>query len=253
MNKDSLLFYSAYENFYNMVQNSECFKKYCIKAFGEDFSQDGFSDINQISLILEYAPKKENINILDIGCGNGKMLEYLQSKIGGHIYGFDFSENAINTAKSMNIKNSNFKCSIIGEADYPLETFDLITSMDTMYFTKDMPEFTKQIYSWLKHDSVFFIGYEEGDIMPKTSDSDTTVIADALRKSGFKYSAINYTKETYDMLKTKREAVISLKDDFIRENLQQWYDVVLGQTQNSSLSFDEYQNFNARYIYIARK
>ena len=53
MNKNDLLFYSAYEEFYAMAEQSEAFKNFCKDAFGEDFSQDGFSDKEQIDMILK--------------------------------------------------------------------------------------------------------------------------------------------------------------------------------------------------------
>ena len=77
MNKPDLLFYDAYEECYKMAAGSQAFRAFCKDAFGEDFSQDGFSDIAQIDRILEYIPAGEDVHILDIGCGNGKMLGYL--------------------------------------------------------------------------------------------------------------------------------------------------------------------------------
>ena len=93
------MFYDAYEAFYAMAGKSGAFCDFCKDAFGEDFAQDGFSDIKQIEMILEYAPKTNAPNILDIGCGNGKMLGYLQKRTGAYIYGFDYSDEAIKTAK----------------------------------------------------------------------------------------------------------------------------------------------------------
>ena len=77
MNKKELLFYDAYEAFYTMAKNSKAFQSFCKEAFGEDFSQDGFSNIEQIDRIIQYIPQMDNVHILDIGCGNGKMLGYL--------------------------------------------------------------------------------------------------------------------------------------------------------------------------------
>ena len=54
-----LLFYNEYENFYEMANKSKAFKEFCKEAYGEDFSQDGFSDINQINRILKYIPHKK--------------------------------------------------------------------------------------------------------------------------------------------------------------------------------------------------
>ena len=53
MNRKNLLFYEEYEAFYTMARKSNAFQAFCKDAFGKDFSQDGFSDINQINMILK--------------------------------------------------------------------------------------------------------------------------------------------------------------------------------------------------------
>ena len=65
MDKHKLLFYDAYEDFYAMTGKSDAFRAFCRDAFGEDFSQDGFSDLEQVDRILKYIPKAENVHILD--------------------------------------------------------------------------------------------------------------------------------------------------------------------------------------------
>ncbi len=251
--KEDLLFYDAYEQFYAMAEQSKCFAGFCACAYGADFSQDGFSDMRQIDLILAHIPHAGDLHILDVGCGNGKMLKYLKRQIGGHIYGFDYSENAIRAAQSDQTANSDFTVGIIGEIEYPPTTFDYIISMDTMYFAKDMHSFAAQLYGWLKKDGIFFAGYQEGDMMAKTAGSETTVLAQALRESGFQYDIIDYTKQTYDMLTRKRSAILAFEDDFIKENLQSWYTMILNQTSSAVVSFEEYSASNARYIFVAGK
>ena len=59
--KDDLMFYSAYEDFYSMAARSAAFGEYCREAFGEDFSQDGFSDISQIDRIIKMLPDRPEI------------------------------------------------------------------------------------------------------------------------------------------------------------------------------------------------
>ncbi len=66
MKKKDLLFYDAYEAFYAMAEKSNAFQAFCKDAFGEDFSQDGFSNVEQIDMILQYIPRKHNVSIF---CG----------------------------------------------------------------------------------------------------------------------------------------------------------------------------------------
>ena len=217
-----------------MARESNAFKAFCQDAFGEDFSQDGFSNVKQIDMIFKYIPLKENVHILDIGCGNGKMLGYLQRRTGANIHGFDYSEKAIETAQSLFPENAEFKEGIIGEIDYSEEEFDLIISMDTMYFAKDMVAFIAQVKKWLKNDGVFFVGYQEGDVMPKTKSAHTTVLANALEKNEMKYEVTDITEQTYNLLKEKRASAIMHQADFELEGHRNWYDMLIGQTESVS-------------------
>jgi len=253
MNKKELLFYDAYEEFYTMARESDAFRAFCKDAFGEDFSQDGFSNIKQIDMILQYIPQKENVHILDIGCGNGKMLGYLQKRTGAYIYGFDYSEKAIETAQSLFPFNAEFKEGVIGEIDYLEEKFDVIISMDTMYFAKDMPAFISQVKKWLKKDGIFFIGYQEGDVMLKTECAYTTELAKALEKSGMNYEVTDITEQTYDLLKTKRGSAILHKEEFEAEGHMGWFDMLMGQTECILETFEQFKQKMARYIFVVKK
>ena len=253
MEQDNLLFYNEYEQFYEMAQSSEAFRHFCEEAFGNDFSQDGFSDTSQVNRILQYIPTDRQARILDIGCGNSKMLGYLQKKTGAYIYGFDYSQNAIDTARATFKTDSDFKQACIGEIDYPAGTFDVIVSMDTMYFAPDMAAFTDQIMKWLKKGGTFFTCYQEGDVVPKTENADTSQLAQILRHKSIHYDCTDITRESYDLLLRKKKAAISLKYEFEREGNGDWCDMLIAQTEYADRPFEEYRKELARYVYVVRK
>ena len=253
MDKKELLFYDAYEAFYAMAKESKAFQSFCKDAYGEDFSQDGFSDKVQIDMILQYIPQNNNVHILDIGCGNGKMLGYLQKKTKSYIHGFDYSEEAIRTAQMMFRENAEFREGIIGQIEYPEEKFDVIISMDTLYFAADMTAFVAQVKKWLKRDGVFFVGYQEGDVIQKTLNVHTTMLAEALKANDMSYEVVDISKQTYELLKTKRVSAIKHRAMFEEEGLNQWFDMLIGQTEYSNQSFEEFEEKMARYIYVIRK
>lgn len=253
MEKENLLFYDEYEAFYEMAEKSTAFRTFCYDAFGQDFSQDGFSDIAQIDMTLPYIPAKEDVHILDIGCGNGKMLGYLQKKTGAFIHGFDYSRKAIANARALFTDRADFQEGIIGEMEYPNETFDVVVSMDTMYFAKDMSAFVAQIKRWLKPEGILFAGYQEGELVPRTRDEHTTELAKALKKNQMNYDVRNITKQTYELLKTKREAAMMHKADFENEKHGKWFDLLMMQTMWSEQSYQQFKGAMARYIYTAEK
>lgn len=253
MNKSDLLFYDAYEEFYKMAAGSPAFQAFCKDAFGEDFSQDGFSDIAQINRILEYIPTGEDVHILDIGCGNGKMLGYLQKKTGAFIHGFDYSGEAIKTAEALFTDRADFREGVMGEVDYEENSFDVITSMDTMYFAKDMSAFVAQVKKWLKKEGVFFVGYQEGDVMPRTESAETTVLAQALQQNGLPYEVTDITRQTYELLQKKREAALAHEKEFLEEQQKDWFDLLLFQTDCATENYEEFAGQMARYLFMARK
>lgn len=251
MENNDLLFNDEYEQFYLMSKNSEAFRTFCKKAFGQDFSQDGFSDVSQIDRALKYIP--QGGCILDIGCGNGKMLGYLQEKTGVRICGFDYSSNAIDLAKELFPNNSDFIEGRIGEVDYPLEYFDVITSMDSMYFAPDMAAFVDQIMGWLKPGGTFYVCYQEGDVMPKTTDSNSTVLAKAFIDKKIPFKCIDITRESYDLLLRKRKTAIECEELFKAEGNMSWFEMLISQTDYANKPFEEYSKEMARYIYIVQK
>lgn len=253
MKEKDLLFYNEYEQFYAMASKSEIFHKFCEKAFGEDFSQDGFSDIHQIDRMLQYVPGRKETHILDIGCGNGKMLGYLQKKTGAFIHGFDYSHKAIETARQLFPFHSDFKTGVIGQVDYPEDSFDVIVSMDSMYFCDDMGQFVGQLWGWLRSGGTFFCAYQEGDVMSKTDRMDASELAKALRENGIYYEGIDITRDCYELLKRKREAAMLFQEEFLRAGETAWYDMLLMQTECVSESFDNFRKKMSRYIFVAKK
>lgn len=251
MDKSGLLFYSEYERFYEMAGSSAAFAGFCREAFGEDFSQDGFGDIRQTDRIIEYIPRGGRI--LDIGCGNGKMLGYLQKRTGAYICGFDYSENAIAAARERFTENAEFRTGVIGETDYPPESFDVVTSMDTMYFAPDMTAFVGQIMGWLKKGGVLFVCYQEGDVMPRTENAHTTAFARALAENGLTYEVSDITRESYEILARKRRAALAYKERFRQEGSAEWFGLFMSQTEPAGLPYEEFSRCMARYIYTVRR
>ena len=125
--------------------------------------------------------------------------------------------------------------------------------MDTMHFAKDMAAFVAQIKSWLKPGGVFFVGYQEGDVMPKTESVRTAVLTKALEQNELKYEVMDITGQAYNLLKRKREAAMRHAAEFEAEGYRNWFDMLMGQTECVTKSFELFAKKMARYIYVVRK
>ena len=89
--------------------------------------------------------------------------------------------------------------------------------------------------------------------MPKTPDGHATVLAKALKENSMSYEFTDITKQTYKLLKTKRESARKHQAMFEAEGHKQWFDMLIGQTEYINGSFEQFQEKMARYIYVIRK
>ncbi|WP_308534007.1 class I SAM-dependent methyltransferase [uncultured Peptoniphilus sp.] len=100
-------------------------------------------------------------NILDLGCGGGRNIEYFLTK-SNKVYGMDYSKTSVEIASKLNreaIKRG--RCKII-EGDVsslPFEdnSFDIVTAFETIYFWKELEKTFKEIHRVLKKRGQFLI------------------------------------------------------------------------------------------------
>lgn len=131
--------------------------------------------------------------------------------------------------------------------------FDVIISMDTMYFAKDMAAFVAQVKRWLKPNGVFFVGYQEGDVMLKTESMHTTMLSKALLTNDMSYKVVDITEQTYELLKKKRISALTHQTEFEKEGYREWFDMLIGQTECVTETLKQFKETMARYIYVIRK
>jgi 2-polyprenyl-3-methyl-5-hydroxy-6-metoxy-1,4-benzoquinol methylase len=120
--------------------------------FSEDEAGHYFSICSQIK---KYA---EVFSILDIGCGNGVLYDYLHKNLEDNLLynGIDISENAVEIAKT------KFPSSEFNKADYEYAAvtgrFDVVVFNETLYyFVKPMKTLAKAFRENLKNGGVLVI------------------------------------------------------------------------------------------------
>lgn len=103
----------------------------------------------------------KNSHILDIGCGNGFLIRKLYKKTEAHLYGIDISEDMIHEAEKRNknaVSKGNVKLSVGNCCNLPFEneTFDTVTTINTIYFWDDTLKGLSEIHRVLKNNGVFY-------------------------------------------------------------------------------------------------
>ena len=104
-----------------------------------------------------------NKSVLEIGCGNGRSLEYVAHHKASDLWGLDISPNQIAKTKDYLASKGipvNLVCSPMeDECGLPTNFFDLVYSVYGIGWTTDLGKTFKHIFSYLKKGGVFIFGW----------------------------------------------------------------------------------------------
>lgn len=102
-------------------------------------------------------------SILEIGCGNGRSLEYTANLGAADLWGLDISDHQLERTRDyLDSKNisAHLVCSPMeDECGLPTDYFDTVYSVYGIGWTTDLDTTFKRIYSYLKKDGVFIFGW----------------------------------------------------------------------------------------------
>ncbi|NCN25521.1 hypothetical protein COT94_02480 [Candidatus Falkowbacteria bacterium CG10_big_fil_rev_8_21_14_0_10_37_14] len=106
------------------------------QAIAEDFSQSRERSLwpEIIKLINQYLPQETEAKLMDIGCGNGRLLDNLPDNT--NYLGVDISANLINIASSYNRRQQQVAfatCDILELNQLPQNNFDIITAIAILH------------------------------------------------------------------------------------------------------------------------
>lgn len=106
---------------------------------------------------------RDNLNILDIGCGGGKNIAtWLRKSKNSHVTGLDYSEVSVDESSKKNkwaIKRN--RCEIlrgnVAEMPFSDNTFDCVSAFETIYFWPGLEECFTEVNRVLKHGGIFMV------------------------------------------------------------------------------------------------
>ena len=113
-----------------------------------------------------FLPEDKNKEILDIGCGNGGFVYFLQSIGFLNAYGIDISKEQVDLAHKLGIKNVA-QYDIKEFLSEKAETYNIIFARDIFeHFTKnEILEILETVYKALKTDGLFVVQAPNGEAL----------------------------------------------------------------------------------------
>ena len=197
--------------------------RFCERVYGRNLTQYGAADMPQIDFMIRLIGLNERTHALDIGCGIGTMSEYMASVSGATITGIDFSELLIARAKER-VKDKGarlrFLVGQMDELDFPPNSFDVIVSIDSLYFAKDLKQTIAGLIRLLKPGGQMGLFHSQAggpDDSLECLESDKTTLALALRAGGASFIAYDQTDANIELFQRSKETAEALKKEFETE------------------------------------
>ena len=139
-----------------MDETSKLFDVWANTGRSEEMEKGHGTTVNQF---LDKLPLKENFRFLDIGCGNGWVVRKMSQKNSCiKAIGIDKSKMMIKNAKSkISSKKESYFVTELESWDTK-EKFDVIFSMESLYYSVPMEFALEKVFKLLKKNGIFYCG-----------------------------------------------------------------------------------------------
>jgi SAM-dependent methyltransferase len=247
-----------YEAYYAAIERSQAHPTFCERVYGRDLGQHGFADLEQLELVREVVRLRSGQCALDLGCGNGKITEYLFDCTGAHMTGLDVIPVAIHIARQRTMGKAERLAFVVGDINrlkLPVGAYDVILSIDTLYFSNDYKATLRELKGALRPGGQMAILFSHGrepwmaiDEFPEESLLPSkTPLAGALQANDLSFHTWDLTDRDYDLALRRQEVLAELKPLFEAEGNLFLYENLIRETEGVRRAIEE--GFHARYLY----
>jgi len=250
-----------YDKFYAAMGQSAVHHEFCEQAYGIDLGQHGFADRDQLELLQHESQMGPADEVLDLGCGDGRIAEYLSDRTGAHVTGVDYIESAVRAARRRTAAKSDrlsFAVADINRLDLPAGAYDIILSIDTIYFSDDYAGTVRAMKAALRPGGrmAFLYSFGREPWVPKEEfradrlPPNRTPLADALQENRLAFRTWDLTTADYRLALRRKQVLEDLKPRFDAEGLMFIHENRMGDALGVSRAIDE--GLHARYLYVAQ-
>lgn len=252
--------FDFYNRFYQAVATSAANARYCTLVYGRNLCQHGFADMPDIDDLIRVGGIAAGSRVLDLGCGNGMIAEYISDQTGAHVTGIDFIERAMEDAMARTQDKRDrlaFHVMDMARLDFPPASFDIVVSIDTLYFG-DVCETLQAVMPVLRPGGRLAAFFDQScppdtalESYPREQvQAGGTDLAQALQRLGLPYRTWDYSLQMLAHVRRRRPVLHALQAQFQAEGNQFLYDSHLGEANGIERAYTH--GAGGRYLYLAQ-
>jgi ubiquinone/menaquinone biosynthesis C-methylase UbiE len=250
--------YDFYQEFYSRVDRSQAHTEFCKRVFGQNLCQHGFADMAQLNMLVAVMQLHSGQHVLDLGCGNGMISEYLSDWSEAHVTGLDYVPLAVQQAQERTRSKVDRLAFVVGDInalELPPNTFDAVISIDSLYFSSDYTRTIGELVRLLRPGGQMGIYFSYGrepwtlkEQFPMDKlRPDCTPLADALNANHLKFRTWDFTHEDYRLALLRKQVLKELRQQFECEKFLSAYENRKGDAEGISQAIED--GMHIRYLY----
>lgn len=230
------------------ASSSEAYLNYCTDIYGYKMCLFNMMDKTQLDFLFNSISISKNDSILDLGCGNGCILNYLMQKYDCHGVGIDQLD------KEIFMKYNGLVTYIDGSFD-ELEFYgicpNITISVDSLYFSNKLNRLLNtltnqkgnRIYLYYSQ-YIFDENQEDKDILK----CDYTRLARSLKKAGIIYKTIDYSENERRLYERAIQVLPKYEDTFKQEGNWDLFEKKMNENKFGKELYDK--GCASRFLYI---
>lgn len=205
------------------IATSTAYSIFCKRVFGKDLSQANMMDMVQLDKLLQILNLSSKNKVLDLGCGLGKISEYISDVTDACVLGIDVANDAINLANKRTQEKRqrlNYKIDDINNLTISSNSYDTIIAIATLHYSIDIDKTIKQLKEILVplgQIGIFTFQYAFENDNPDILHPDNTKLAQVLKKNDLEFRTWDFTDNEIKISQNQLIIANELKKQFQEE------------------------------------
>jgi 2-polyprenyl-3-methyl-5-hydroxy-6-metoxy-1,4-benzoquinol methylase len=237
------------------IDESDAYHSLCERVYGRDLGQCSMTTMEQLDALLAVLALQPGNRVLDVGCGVGRIAEYIADVTGAHVTGLDFAGPALRRARERTAGKADRLTYVQGSLNRLgalADRFDAVIAVDTLYFAEDLEATLRAMQELASPGHLGLMWSQE---VRDCEDLDglrpeRTQLGRALAAAGLPFATIDYTEAEKRQWRRKMEVLDQLKPMFAAEGITRQYEGLVRETQHVLQAVEGHRV--SRFLYHVR-
>jgi SAM-dependent methyltransferase len=241
-----------YDRLYAEAEGSAAHAAFCEQVYGRDLGQQGMADMEQLQVLMDVLGLRSGCRVLDLGCGDGRIAEYISDRSGAHVTGVDISPAAIRQAQARTAGKPDrlaFEVGNMQRLDLAPRTYDRVLIIDSLYYCSPrvVLEQVKGLAKPGGQAGILFSQWIQPGASKRQLRPEGTILARALRACGLTFWTWDFSAQEIAHWTHKLDVLAKMGPAFEAEDKLWLYEYRLAETKSHTRTLGRHTR--SRYLY----